>query len=85
MAVATAQATTPGLAIAEADAAGDEAALQRLAAWCLRYAPLVAADPPDGLVLDVAGAAHVHGGESALADDLAVFSDNQGETARQSR
>ncbi|EYD73405.1 DNA polymerase-like protein [Rubellimicrobium mesophilum DSM 19309] len=31
---------------------------------------MVAADPPDGLVLDVTGAAHLHGGEAGLLDDL---------------
>ena len=29
---------------------GDAALLRRLAEWCLRYAPLAAVDPPDGLV-----------------------------------
>ena len=45
----------PGLAVRDADPADDAAALDRLAAWCLRYAPLVAADAPDGLWIDVSG------------------------------
>ncbi len=45
----------PDLAIVEADAKADAAALTRLAAWCERYTPLVAADPPDSLWLDITG------------------------------
>lgn len=43
------------------------ARLVALAQACGRYTPLVACDAPDGLVLDVAGAAHLFGGEAALA------------------
>lgn len=49
MTLAQAQAMVPGLVVREADPAGDAAALQRLAWWCLRYAPLVSVDPPDGI------------------------------------
>jgi protein ImuB len=31
-----------------------------------RYAPIVAADPPEGLVIDTTGASHLHGGEKAM-------------------
>ena len=48
MALTHARAMVPGLAVVDADPEGDAAALARLAAWCLRYAPLTAADPPDG-------------------------------------
>lgn len=72
MAVAKAQALIPGLVVQPADPAGDEAALDRLAIWALkRYSPMVAADPPDGLRLDMAGAAHLLGGEPAFLADLA--------------
>ena len=74
LAVALAQASVPGLSVVEADEAGDEAALQRLALWALRYTPLVMVDegmgPPDGLILDLTGAAHLMGGEAALLADL---------------
>jgi protein ImuB len=68
--LAQAQARIPGLAIAEAEPQADSAALSRLAAWCLRYAPLTAPDPPDGVWIDVTGAAHLAGGEAALLADL---------------
>jgi protein ImuB len=45
----------------------DAAALHALAQWARRYTPITAADPPDGLHLDVTGCSHLFGGESALA------------------
>jgi protein ImuB len=71
MAVAKAQAMQPGLCVMEADPAGDAAGLKRLAAWCLRQvSPLAAPDAPDGVWIDVTGAAHLFGGEAALLDWL---------------
>ena len=67
-----ARALCPALHPLPADPAGDRAALARLAAWCERYTPLAAADPPDGIVLDITGCAHLLGGEAALAADLAA-------------
>jgi len=66
-----AQVLVPGLSIADATAQEDVEALERLAFWALRYSPVAAADPPDGIVIDVAGAAHLMGGEEALLHDLA--------------
>jgi protein ImuB len=70
MPLVSAQALVPGLAIVEAEPEADHAALTRLALWCLRYAPLVAVDAPDGLWIDVTGCAHLAGGEEALLADL---------------
>ncbi|MBV9996416.1 MAG: DNA polymerase Y family protein [Caulobacteraceae bacterium] len=63
-------ALVPELATADADPAGDLAALNALADWCVRFSPAVAPDPPDGLFLDITGAAHLWGGERAMLDDL---------------
>jgi protein ImuB len=61
-----AQALVQGLVIQDANPAADAEALERLAFWMLqRFAPIVAADPPDGVVIDSAGADHLHGGEAA--------------------
>jgi hypothetical protein len=39
--------------------------------WALRsFSPIVALDPPDGLVIDAVGAAHLRGGEAAYVEDL---------------
>ena len=66
-----AQALVAGLAVHDADPAADAQALDRLALWLLRrYAPVVATDPPDGLMIDVTGATHLHGGETATLADI---------------
>ncbi len=46
------------------------AALDALAQWALRFTPVVAPDPPDGLRLDITGCERVFGGERALASNL---------------
>ena len=59
MPVSKAQALVPDLRIAPANVAEDLASLERLAFWILqRIAPIVAVDPPDGIVIDASGAAH---------------------------
>ena len=66
-----AQALVPGLIIHDAEPEADETALERLALWALRrYAPIVSADPPAGLVIDTTGADHLHGGEAAMLTDI---------------
>ncbi len=66
-----AQALVQGVAIQDADPAADAEALERLAIWMLqRFAPIVAADPPDGIVIDSTGADHLHGGEAAMLATL---------------
>ncbi len=70
MPLAHAQAMLPGLAVLDATPGEDARALERLAAWCLRLSPMTAADPPDGVWIDVTGCAHLHGGERALLDGL---------------
>jgi protein ImuB len=67
MPTAKAQALVPDLIVRDVEPAADTRALDRLALWALqRYAPIVAADAPDGLVIDATGAAHLHGGEDAM-------------------
>lgn len=71
MAATQAHALVSGLAVHDATPDEDAAGLDRLALWALRrYAPIVAADPPDGLVIDATGATHLHGGEQAMLLDL---------------
>src|ERR1700688_4832635 len=57
-----AQALVPGLVIQNADPDDDGKALERLAAWALRYSPIAAAAAPDGILIDTTGADHLHGG-----------------------
>jgi protein ImuB len=68
--LAEARAILPALVVAPHDPAADARLLAAIAEWCDRYTPLVALTPPDGLMLDITGAAHLVGGEAALAADL---------------
>ena len=67
---ADARAMIPHLLCQPADPAADARALKALARWAERWSPSVSVDPSDegleGLFLDVAGAAHLFGGEAAL-------------------
>jgi protein ImuB len=66
MTLADARARAPALDAAPADPAADARLLERLAGLCERFSPWVALDPPDALLLDVTGCAHLLGGESEL-------------------
>lgn len=71
MPLTKAQALVPDLATMKADPQADAAALERLALWVLQhYAPVVAPDPPDGLVIDTTGTDHLHGGEERMLTGL---------------
>ncbi len=50
----------------------DARQLNRLAQWALRFSPIAAPDAPDGLLLDIAGCAHLYGGEQRLAERVGV-------------
>ena len=64
--LADARARIPELTVVEADPVADQRLVEWLAALCDRFTPLVALDPPHGLVLDITGCAHLFGGEAAL-------------------
>ncbi len=71
MPVTKAQALVPGLVVLDADPGADAEGLDRLALWALqRISPVVAPDPPDGLVIDTTGADHLHGGEAAMLTSI---------------
>lgn len=78
MGLSEARARFPDLDVLEADMNADAALLEAIADWCDRYTPLVALDPPHGLVLDISGCAHLFGGEKALMDDLLARLFHQG-------
>jgi protein ImuB len=71
MTVTRAQVVVPGLLVQDAAPSADAEALERLALWIMqRFAPVAAADPPDGIVIDSTGADHLHGGEAAMLEGL---------------
>jgi protein ImuB len=81
-ALADARGCVPELATFPFDPQGDAAFLDRLSRSCDDYTPSVQLDPPQGVVLDVTGCAHLHGGEDALRDSLMAEIANKGLTVR---
>ncbi len=82
MSLPDARAMHPALVCAEADPQAEAEALARIADWCRRFTPLAALDAPDGIMLDVSGAAHLFGGEASLQADVEARLRAQGFFAR---
>lgn len=83
MPASKAQALVSDLAMYDVDAAGDLAALDRMALWMLRqYSPVVAVDGIDGIVLDTEGADHLQGGEELMLSGMVNRLRRVGVTAR---
>ena len=82
MTVTHAQSLIPDLTVVDATPEDNEAALFRLALWCIKYSPLVTPNPPDGVFIDVAGSAHLFQGEAALLQDLCKRLGTEGIEAR---
>jgi protein ImuB len=70
MVVADARAIIPSLQVLDDKPGLSNKLLKRIAEWCIRYTPAVAIDPPDGLILDISGCAHLWGGEDAYLTDI---------------
>ncbi len=67
MTASKAQALVSNLVVEDLRPDDDRRELERLALWLLgNYAPVVAVDPPDGLVIDTTGADHLHGNETLM-------------------
>jgi protein ImuB len=80
--LADARAMRPSLRVAESDPAAEAMLLARIADWLQRYTPFVALDGDDGLMLDIAGVAHLFGGEAAMIGAIEARLKGQGLTAR---
>lgn len=78
MALTDARARIPNLSVVNADPSADLKLLKAIADACERYTPLVALDPPDGVFLDVTGAAHLFGGEPGILDKVQASIARQG-------
>ncbi|HEX8607450.1 MAG TPA: DNA polymerase Y family protein [Pedobacter sp.] len=63
MPTADAKAIVPGLEIIDEKPGRDLKLLKGLGEWCIRYSPIVALDPRDGLILDISGCTHLWDGE----------------------
>ena len=64
--LADAHARVPELRVVDMDEDADRHWLRRLAQHCIHWSPLVTPMPPDGILLDIAGAEHLFGGEAGL-------------------
>lgn len=83
MTLTSARAADPGLIVRDANPMGDRAALAALATMLARrWSPTVAIDDENGVLIDVAGVAHLHGGEERMARRLIGLLARFGFTAR---
>ncbi|MCA0872631.1 DNA polymerase Y family protein [Seohaeicola saemankumensis] len=64
--VRDAHAMCAGLVTRTRSAAAETAFLTALRRWAGKFSPWVAEEPPDGLVIDLTGCAHLFGGEAGL-------------------
>lgn len=68
--LANAKALCPVMNVFEYDPDGDREELHNLTLWAIRYSPWAASSPPDGIMIDITGCAHLLGGEENLVDDI---------------
>jgi protein ImuB len=83
MVVADARAVIPNLEVMDDKPDLIEKLLTRLAEWCIRFTPLTAIDPPDGLLLDATGCAHLWGGEKCYVDTIVKKLNSRGYDVRE--
>ncbi len=82
MSVAHARAIVGAVRMGAYDEAGDARALRRLAERATRFTPRVAADPPDGLLLDGRGCARLYGDVGVMAERVRRWVEWMGFSAR---
>ncbi len=70
MVLADARAIHPSLEVQDDKPEILDKLLRRLAEWCIRFTPVVAIDPFDGLLLDASGCAHLWGGDVSYLSDI---------------
>ncbi len=80
--LADARARVPSLRAVAADPDADARLLGDIALFCGRFTPMVAVEPPDGLLLDVTGCAHLFGGEEGLRARVVAALARRGVEAR---
>jgi protein ImuB len=77
-----ATAICPALLTVPADPPGEAQFLMGLRRWAGRFSPWVAEEPPAGLMIDLTGAAHLHGGEEGVLARVAEDCAGLGLTVR---
>lgn len=71
-ALADARAICPDLLTEPGDPVREELLLRALWRWADGLSPRVSLDPPDGLLLDITGCAHLFGGEAEMGEEALV-------------
>lgn len=71
LAFTDAKARAPNLRHQDIDRVADAKALEALATWMIRFAPLVAIDGRDGVMMETTGCDHLYGGETAMMREVA--------------
>ena len=82
MVVADARAIIPSLEVLDHKPGIANKLLKGIGEWCIRYSPVVAIDPPNGLLLDVSGCAHLWGGEGVYINDISTRLQSLGYSVR---
>ena len=70
MVIADVRAMYPALEVIEDPGFSPEKLLEALAEWAIRFTPVTAIDPPDGILLDATGCTHIWGGEKSYLRDI---------------
>lgn len=82
MKAADAKAICHGLEVFDEKPGRNEKLLQGIGEWSIRYSPIVAVDPPDGLILEISGCAHLWGGERPYLAEIVKRLISKGYTVR---
>lgn len=77
-----ATAICPALLTVPTDPPGEAQFLMTLRRWAGRFSPWVAEEPPAGLMIDLTGSAHLHGGEEGVLARVAEDCEGLGLTVR---
>lgn len=70
--------TSDRVHIEDHDPRREHAALVKLAIWAHRFSPIVAPDPPDGLMMDITGCERAFRGEGRLLRQVLIGADRLG-------
>lgn len=70
MAIADARSIFPSLRVLDDKPELPVKLLKVLGEWCIRYTPITAMDPPDGLILNCSGCPHLWGGEMKYLKEM---------------
>jgi len=70
MVAADAKALIPGLEVIDDIPGKNMKLLKAIGEWCIRYAPIIGVQAPDGLIMDVSGCTHLWGGEKEYLREL---------------